>query len=79
MSESHRTALPRSSRQCGLWVVLMGSTIFGRHHTPSLIHIAGELVNSEDVNVTPTALCGSPQLKIGNRVPPRAGTPVEIS
>lgn len=27
----------------------------------------------------PTALCGSPQLKIGKRVPPRAGTPVEIS
>lgn len=44
--------LLRSSRQCGLRVVLMGSTILGRHHTPSLIHIAGELVNSEDVNVT---------------------------
>lgn len=37
----------------------MGSTIYGRHHIPSLIHIAGELVNSED-NVTPTALCSSP-------------------
>lgn len=64
ISESHRTVLPRSSRQCGLRVVLMGSTIYGRHHTPSLIHIAGELVNSEDVNVTPTALCGSPHCRL---------------
>ncbi|MCK1680119.1 hypothetical protein IVA87_11825 [Bradyrhizobium sp. 147] len=65
--------------QCGLRVVLMGSTIYGLHHMPSLIHIAGELVNSEDVNVTPTALCGSPYCRLETEFLLWVGTPVEIS
>lgn len=75
MSESHRTVLTRSSRQCGSRMVLMGLTIYGRHHMPSLIHIAGELVNSEDVNVTPTALCGSPYCRLETEFLPGSGHP----
>lgn len=75
MSESHRTVITRSSRQCGSRVVLMGSTIYGQHHMPSLIHIAGELVNSEDVNVTPTTLCGSPYCRLETEFLPGSGHP----